>query len=60
MIVNAVRNSSGALAAQALAQRVKPRTNYSKYTPAAEQRGIISNGVKVFSLTMLFLFQDSV
>jgi len=32
--VNPVRNSSGALAAQALAQRVKPRQNYLKCSPA--------------------------
>jgi len=59
MTVYPVRNSSGALAAQALAQRVKPGRNYSKYTPAAEQRAIISNGVKVFSLMILLLLQDS-
>ena len=46
LIINSVRNSSGALAAQALAQRVKPRRNYLECNPAAEQRGIISNGVK--------------
>jgi tRNA(fMet)-specific endonuclease VapC len=48
--VNPVRNSSGALASQALAQRVKPRRNYLKSNPSAEQRGIISNGVNGLNL----------
>jgi hypothetical protein len=59
-LVNPVRNSSGALAAQALAQRVKPRPAYRqaggiilKPNPAAEQRGIISNGVNLEPLPLL-------
>jgi hypothetical protein len=44
--MNPVRNFRGALAAQALAQRVKPPPEFLKCNLAAEQRGNISNGVK--------------
>jgi hypothetical protein len=40
--VNPVRNSSGALAAQALAQRVKPCRNYLECNPAIA--GLQSSG----------------
>jgi hypothetical protein len=43
--IDPVRNSSGALAAQALAQRVNPGEITLKSNPAAEQRDITSNGV---------------
>ncbi len=43
--MNPVRNFSGALAAQALAQRVKPNRNYLECNPAGDKRGIISNEV---------------
>ena len=38
-----IRNFGGALAAQALAQRVIPRRDYLECSSAAEQRGVISN-----------------
>jgi len=46
--VNPVRNSSGAL----------NRRNYCKIYPSAEQRGIISNGVKNKDLPQIFLKCD--